>query len=207
VTIRAVVFDVGETLVDESRAWGLRADRLGVSHAVFFATLGAVIERREHHRRVIDQVGPALEPEASQLLHYVQEDLYPDARTCLETLRADGYRVGIAGNQPAETTSFVRACGLQVDVVAMSDEWGVAKPDPRFFARVVEEMGLPAAEIAYVGDRIDNDVVPAAAAGLVAVFVRRGPWGYVQAGWPEAACAHLQVESLAELPAALRSLG
>lgn len=48
----------------------------------------------------------------------------------------------------------------------------------------------------------------AATAGLVAVVVRRGSWGHVQPGWPpEASCAHLHLESLAELPAALRSLG
>ena len=62
VTVRAVVFDVGETLVDESRTWGLQADELGVSQAVFFAALGAVIERRQHHRRVFDEITPGSEP-------------------------------------------------------------------------------------------------------------------------------------------------
>jgi FMN phosphatase YigB (HAD superfamily) len=34
-------------------------------------------------------------------------------------------------------------------------------------------------EIAYVGDRLDNDIAPAAHSGLVTVWVRRGPWGYI----------------------------
>ena len=60
----------------------------------------------------------------------------------------------------------------------MSDEMGVAKPSPAFFARALELMGgAPAADVAYVGDRIDNDVLPAAAAGMRAVWIRRGPWG------------------------------
>ncbi len=42
-TIRLVVFDVGETLVDESRMWGEWADWLGVTRLAFFAALGAVI--------------------------------------------------------------------------------------------------------------------------------------------------------------------
>ena len=65
--------------------------------------------------------------------------------------------------------------------------------------------GCPPGEIAYVGDRVDNDVVPAAAAGMLAVFLRRGPWGYIQADRPEAALARIKINSLAELPEALRN--
>ena len=57
-------------------------------------------------------------------------------------------------------------------------------------------------EVAYVGDRVDNDVLPAAAAGLVAVHVRRGPWGRLQQTPPEAA---LGVDDLTSLPRALAS--
>lgn len=53
-TVRAVVFDVGETLVDETRAWGLWADWLGVPGLTFFAALGAVIARGGHHREVFE---------------------------------------------------------------------------------------------------------------------------------------------------------
>jgi FMN phosphatase YigB (HAD superfamily) len=53
--------------------------------------------------------------------------------------------------------------------------------------------------MAYVGDRVDNDVAPALAAGLVAFHVRRGPWGYLHEPPGDAR----RVDSLAELPAAL----
>ena len=80
------------------------------------------------------------------------------------------------------------------------------KPSPEFFGRIVALSGLPAERIAYVGDRLDNDVLPAMAAGLVGVFLRRGPWGVVQGGWPEVARAHLRVATLSELPDALDRL-
>jgi FMN phosphatase YigB (HAD superfamily) len=64
-------------------------------------------------------------------------------------------------------------------------------------------MGRPPAEVAYVGDRVDNDVLPAAAAGLVAVHVRRGPWGRLQRTPPQAT---LGLDDLASLPDALASL-
>src|SRR5205814_1464886 len=76
--------------------------------------------------------------------------------------------------------------GVAADFVGSSAEWGVWKPSPLFFARVAEEAGCRPSEIAYVGDRVDNDVVPAATAGMVAVFLRRGPWALLHAHRPEA---------------------
>jgi FMN phosphatase YigB (HAD superfamily) len=64
----------------------------------------------------------------------------------------------------------------------------------------------PAHRIAYVGDRLDNDALPARAAGMIAVFLRRGPRGWMPAEQPEIARAHLRLDSLATLPEALDSL-
>ncbi len=76
------------------------------------------------------------------------------------------------------------------------------KPERAFFERLVDLAGVGASEVAYVGDRADNDAGPALAAGLVAFHLRRGPWGRLQAT-PDGAIA---IESLAELPGALASL-
>jgi FMN phosphatase YigB (HAD superfamily) len=83
--------------------------------------------------------------------------------------------------------------------MAMSEEMAVAKPEPAFFARALELMGAPdPADVAYVGDRLDNDVRPAAAAGMRAVWIRRGPWGVIQRLAPDDQPA-LTVGSLTEL--------
>ncbi|MGH3047088.1 MAG: HAD family hydrolase, partial [Gaiellaceae bacterium] len=87
-----------------------------------------------------------------------------------------------------------------VDLVGSAGRWGIEKPAPGFFARIAAEAGVSAEEIAYVGDRVDNDVRPARAAGMVAVHIRRGPWGYLQSGTEE---AHVRLDSLAELPGVL----
>ena len=83
-----------------------------------------------------------------------------------------------------------------------SASWGVRKPDERFFERIVEEARLQPAEIAYVGDRADNDALPALAAGLAAVHLRRGPWGRLQ----ETPAGAVAVASLSEVVAALDAL-
>lgn len=211
-TIRAVFLDIGETVVDETRLWAAWADWLGVPHFTFFALVGGMIERERDHRRAFELVRPGFDLQREQAARaaadaaktLTREDLYPDAVPCLAALRAEGYQVGLAGNQPFNAEQWLYEMGLPVQVVASSAGWGVEKPSPEFFARIAEEAGLPAAEIAYVGDRVDNDVVPAAAAGMLAVFLRRGPWGYLQAGWPEAAQARIRIDHLRELPAALR---
>lgn len=213
--IRAVFFDVGETLVDETRQWGLWADWLGVSRLTFFAAFGAVIARGEHHRRVFDHFAPGLDVEratserAEAGDHYRIErlDFYPDALPCLAGLRQQGLRVGIAGNQPEAAEHSLRSCGILADYIASSARWGVEKPSRRFFERIVEETGLAASEIAYVGDRLDNDVLPAREAGMMAIFIERGPWGILHAQRPEAARAAARLRSLAELPSVLNRCG
>jgi HAD superfamily hydrolase (TIGR01549 family) len=212
--VRLVVFDVGETLVDESRMWGEWADWLGVTRLTFFAALGAVIAAREHHHQVFELVRPGLdlrrEREARQqrgrTTRIERRDLYPDAVPALTRLRAAGLLTGIAGNQPKEAEAEIRALGLPIDFVVSSARWGAAKPDPAFFNRIVSETGVAANQIAYVGDRLDNDVLPAIAAGMISVFLRRGPWGVIHATWPEAARADLRLESLEELHEALASI-
>src|SRR6478672_1709279 len=195
--VRAVFFDVGETLVDETRLWQAWADVLAVPRLTLLGVLGGLATRGADHREVFTRLAPGADLERAEAEMaarglfdgFTAEDLYPDALPCLHALRGAGFRIGIAGNQPAAAERFLRALDAPVDLVASSESWGVAKPAPEFFARLLDASRVSPAELAYVGDRIDNDVVPAAAAGMVAVHVRRGPWGHLQADWPEAAQA------------------
>jgi HAD superfamily hydrolase (TIGR01549 family) len=153
--------------------------------------VGGLAARGEHHRRAwellrVDQ------PAATWGL----ADFYPDVLSCLAGLRRRGLRVGAVGNTLTDAEDLLRE---HVDLVGSSARWGVEKPAPAFFERIVSECGVDADEIAYVGDRIDNDVEPALAAGMVAVHLRRGPWGLLHEPPPAA----LAVDSLEELPEAL----
>ena len=195
--LKAVFFDVGETLVDEERYWRLIAEAVGVRPHVLWAALGVTIARAEEHRRVYDYLG--VEPAAGALAYYEPGDLYPDALEAIAALRARGLFVGVAGNQSAELEEWFAGEGWEVDYVASSARLGVAKPDPAFFEALADAAGCAAADVVYVGDRVDLDVLPAKAAGMVAVHVRRGPWGYLQ----DASAADVRVDSLAGLPEAL----
>jgi FMN phosphatase YigB (HAD superfamily) len=157
--VTVVVFDVGETLVDEATTYE-RWEAEGATEFVF-----------------------------------AERDLHHDALPCLAALRARGLRLGAAGNMYAHHEDFLRP---HVDFVGSSERWGVQKPDTGFFEHVVEEAAAEPDEILYVGDRVDNDVLPALAAGLHAVRIRRGAHADVDS--PEGT---ITIDSLAELPEAL----
>ncbi len=201
---RWVCLDVGETLIDETRVWSIWADELGVPRLTFLAALGAVIERCGEHRDVFPIFGA--DDWRSRMASvdgayggFQAEDLYPDAVSALQRLREAGYRLAIVANQPASRADELRAIGVDVEVMAMSEGIGVAKPDPAFYAKALELMGGPdPGSVAYVGDRVDNDVLPSAAAGMCAVWIRRGPWGVIQR-LPAGAQPALIVDSLDEL--------
>ena len=97
-TLRAVFFDVGETLVDEEHYWREVSRIAGVQPHVVWAALGKTIERGEEHWELWRHLG--LErPAATAGVVYAEADLYPDARPALAEVRASGVLVGVAGNQ------------------------------------------------------------------------------------------------------------
>jgi FMN phosphatase YigB (HAD superfamily) len=186
--LKAVFFDVGETLVDETRTWERAADAAGVPRFTLMGVLGGLAARGEPHRRAWTILG--VEPPDVPGLAV---DFYADALPCLRALREAGHLIGAVGNTAEAVEPELRG---YVDVVGSSERWGAEKPSHAFFSRLVVESGCAAAEVAYVGDRVDNDVLPALAAGIVAVHIRRGPWGYLHEPPAEA----LRIDSLAELP-------
>jgi HAD superfamily hydrolase (TIGR01662 family) len=209
--MRAVFFDIGETLISESRSWLKLCQLIDVPPMTLFGVLGSVIAERGEHRSVFDIVRPDLGWRGvvdlvGDQVGYKPEDLYPDALPALQELKERGYFVGVVGNQPVERQRDLEAMNLPVDLIATSAGWGLRKPSPEFFERVVREACCKPEEVVYVGDRVDNDVVPVAAAGLVPIHIVRGAWGYIQKSWPEAALARAQITSLLELPDLLTRL-
>lgn len=203
-TDRWVVLDVGETIIDETRVWSIWADMLGIPRLTFLAGFGATLARGGEYRDVFDLFGvpdwrtawPAHEAIYAGFQH---DDLYPDALPAMDALRARGYRLAVIGNQPESRTAELRRIGVEAEVMAMSGEMGVAKPAPAFFERVMELLGASSpSSVAYVGDRVDNDVLPAIVARMRAIWIRRGPWGVIER-LPEGVHPALIVDSLSEL--------
>jgi HAD superfamily hydrolase (TIGR01549 family) len=214
-TIKAVVFDVGECLVDETREYGTWADWLGVPRHTFVAQFGAVIAQGRDYRETFQVFRPGFDlyeererrAEAGKPEWFGEEDLYPDVRPALAQLRSDGLWLAIAGNQTVRAGGLLRELfTADVDLIGTSDDWGASKPDPTFFERVAEVVPAEPGEILYVGDRLDNDVLPARAAGMQTALIRRGPWGWIQQHDPAAGQATFRIDSLTELPELIAKL-
>lgn len=177
--------------------------------------LGGVIAADGDHREVFDILRPGIDlaavaqrrradgslPPAERW--FEEDDLYPDVRPSLRRLGAAGVEVGIAANQPVEAAAGIRSLGIDPPMLLLSDAIRLWKPDPAFYQRVVAEAGCAAHEVLYVGDRVDNDVIPATTAGLRAVHLRRGPWGYLHAHREGVERAVLHAESLGDVVDAL----
>jgi len=206
--LRSVVFDVGETLMDDTREFGAWADWVGIPRHTFSAVLGAVTAEGRNNAETFQYFRPGfdlvrerqLREDAGAGEKIEDQDMYPDVRPALTALRDLGMWVGIAGNQTARAAELLRGLNLPCDAIATSGEWGVAKPDPAFFDRVIEFAPGERHEILYVGDHRDNDLIPARAAGLRTALIRRGPWGYLWADEPAVRqLADYVVDSLADL--------
>ncbi len=206
--IQAVFFDVGETIVDETREYGTWADWLGVPPHTFSAVLGAVIARGGDYRETFQYFRPgfdlAVERErraaVGQPEAFAEENVYPDARPCLAALREQGLRVGLAGEPDRPSGNDPAVAGLSGRFDRYLGCWGVEKPTAGFFDRVVVEAGCPAGAVLYVGDRLDNDIRPAQAAGMATALIRRGPWGYILHDPDIADRCLFRLQSLTELP-------
>jgi N-acetyl-D-muramate 6-phosphate phosphatase len=216
VVVRSVVFDVGETLVDDTREFGAWADWIGVPRHTFSAVLGAVTAAGRDNAETFQYFRPGFDLARERQLRedagigerIEDQDLYPDVRPALAALREAGVWVGIAGNQTVRAAQLLRALDLPCDAIATSGEWGVAKPSPAFFNRVIGFAPGECHQILYVGDHRDNDLIPARAAGLRTALIRRGPWGHLWADEPAVRQqADYVVDSLADLVQDVRSAG
>ena len=118
--IRAIFFDVGETLIDETRLLHGWADTMGVDRAEFLAALDDIIAKGENYRLIFERLQPGFDVRAAVAerkrsgtdFRIEARDLYADARPCLSELTHDGWFVGIAGNQPPTAKAALDSFGL-----------------------------------------------------------------------------------------------
>ncbi|MFE3767472.1 HAD family hydrolase [Streptomyces sp. NPDC059104] len=207
--IRTVVLDVGETLTRDDRHWAGWADWLGVPRHTLSGLVGAVVVDGRDNADAIRLLRPDIDVAAEYAAREAagrgeqldETDLYDDVRPALSALRALGVRVVVAGNQSTKAGDLLRTLNLPADLVVTSAEWGVSKPSPDFFHRVVGVAHAPADQTLYVGDHPANDVLPAAAVGLMTAHLRRGPWGHWWAGGETVQqVADYSIDSLLDLP-------
>jgi len=184
--IRWIFFDVGNVLFSDDPVMTLVYQRLweAIHQAQPDFSFDQLMAEREHlirtnsyghysmlalhylDPRTWETVHRAIQAEvrAAPLVYYIP---VLGARPVLETL-VGCYRLAIAANQPPSCRTMLQHFQLLsfFDVVGLSDEMGLAKPDPRFFQFLLEQAGVAAAEALMIGDRTDYDIGPAKQLGM-----------------------------------------
>ena len=175
--IEWIFFDLGSTLIDETEVYQQR----------FRETVrGSDVSVSRFRDTAVRFWADGLDgyPEAAAFFHLPKapwrseyEYLFADCASVLGTLKARGYRLGVIANQVPGTAERLRNWDIlqYFDVIAPSAELGMAKPDPAIFLWALQKAGCKPENAAMIGDRIDNDILPAKALGMKTIRVLTGP--------------------------------
>lgn len=188
--IKWLFFDVGDTLVDEwepvddiigqfvreARVLGynVNIEKVREIFAECYSkyeqwpmrvAIRTLIDHEEHRARIQEKLKFRKE----------LEHPFAAAERVLHAL-SGRYRIGIIANQSLGTEERLERYGLRkyVDVLACSAEEGVAKPDPGLYAVALKQADCEPDEAVMIGDRIDNDIVPASKLGMHTVRILQG---------------------------------
>lgn len=171
-------FDVGSTLVDESRA---------NEHRILDAIKGTIITYDQAYSQAV-QLAKQKNAHPIKALelpltpwHSENERVYPQAANCLAELHKK-YKIGVIANQIPGTADRMKSYGLYpyLDLIIASAEEGVEKPDLRIFEIALERAKCRPENAVMIGDRIDNDIVPAKQKGMITIWIRQGFGGMAE---------------------------
>lgn len=130
---------------------------------------------KDYYLKDFDIPEEKLSPIAEELsFHYTYDreilTKRPNLNKCFDELAAMGQRLGVISNVISTTSvpTLLKEYGIDryMEIVLLSSETTIRKPDPGMFFIAMEKMGLKAEEIAYVGDTISRDVLGSRNAGL-----------------------------------------
>jgi putative hydrolase of the HAD superfamily len=127
--------------------------------------------------------------------------LYPDVTPALDSLRADGYVIGVITNmsRPGEDVAETMGFRDSVDFTLSSMDVGASKPDPQMFRAALSRAGVDPIQAVHVGDQLETDIDGARAAGLNPVLIDRHSAATDYDDCP-------RITTLEEFPAVLKAL-
>lgn len=227
--IQAVLLDVGGVLVDETRLYQLMQNQLlellqnegistsleevsAISEQAWGRNLGNSVSRAailwhfvKPDLERFQRLRKALIP-LRDLYDLEKPQLVPGATAVVTSLSLQ-YKLALAANQPAKIKEFSEFQGIlrYFQYALVSEELGLAKPDPLFFQIILDKLGVRPEEAIMVGDRLDNDIAPAKMLGMKTIRVLVWPFVSQQLRSPEEQ-PDLTIHKIAELPRALDEL-
>jgi len=173
--IKWLFFDVGSTLVDEHLAYEHRMREMAdLANTTYSSVYETAMTFYKQNKKGDLETAKLLGIELPKW-HKEDEILYSDTTKCLEIL-SGRYKIGIIANQSLGTKTRLEQHGIlqYIDLVIASAEEGVAKPDKRIFEIALNRSNCQPGESVMIGDRIDNDIVPAKRMGMHTIWIKQG---------------------------------
>jgi HAD superfamily hydrolase (TIGR01549 family) len=135
-----------------------------------------------------------------------RQKLNPGIDEVLKTI-SKNYMIALAGNQPSKVKDLLKEHGLLSYFTAndVSEDIGKAKPDPGFFNYILRKLGVEAYEAIMIGDRLDNDIIPAKKLGMMTILVKSGAYAILEPRNP-GEIADAVVRTVSELPGAVADI-
>ena len=194
-----IFFDVGSSLMNEEKAYLHRLhDVADVVNEPFDKIYNMAIalykENKKGDLEIMQLYG------LPKLKWYKEdEEIYSDTVKVLETL-SKRYKIGVIANQSLGTANRLEEKGIlkYIDLVIASAEEGVSKPDRKIFDIALARANCEAENAVMIGDRIDNDIVPAKRLGMKTIWIKQGFGKYWQIGSQEEQ-ADYEVNNLIDL--------
>lgn len=197
--IQWLFFDIGSTLVDESKAY---------EHRIRNTIKNSDISYERFYNAMIDFAKQGLNA-YNEAVHFFElnrtpwhsedEVLYPGTVSTLDSL-SKRYKIGIIANQLPGAQERLNQMGIgkYIELTVSSAEAGVAKPDPAIFRLALEQANSAAENAVMIGDRLDNDIIPAKQLGMNTIWVRQGLGGMADIKNAENIADHT-VESIGDI--------
>ena len=171
-----IFFDVGSTLIDESVAY---------NHRIQDMIAGTGLSLEEIYKKRLEFSQQGLDGNSEIILYYGlkktpwhsdDERPYSDAQKVLEHLKNRGYKLGIIANQISGLVDRLNNWGMAsyFSVIASSSDLGVSKPNYEIFEKALSMAGCKACNSVMIGDRLDNDIIPAKRCGMQTIWVKNG---------------------------------
>lgn len=196
--IKAVLFDFDETLQDRTLAFEVYMDTFmekflpniddetckKYKQDMVDTGNGGYVNRVEWYQGLIDMWHWDDAPDAKVLADHYDTTfgdcnvIFDNSIPLLEELKRRGYIIGVITNGPAYLQNHkMDTSGLRpyCDLVLVSGDVGVHKPDPELFRIAADKLGLAPSECVYVGDHPINDIKGALDSGMSAI---RMNWGW-----------------------------
>lgn len=194
-------FDLGGTLIDESRAWEDRILRTCKKHGIAPVVFRAGMEKAA--RCNLHEYRGALESFGISLGEKWDGSLSVPYEAAAEVLSAlcMKYKLGVIANQPLDTRKRMAdewRLAEFFDLMIISAEVGFSKPDPLLFREALYKAQATADKCVMIGDKLTNDIAPAKALGFKTVWIRQ-EWGGLQTVTDDSMAPDITAETLGEL--------